>query len=122
QEVGRRRARLRLLLGEPDGRVERKIDVMAKQQVAGRRRAVEEREAIAARLGRGEEFAIVVEIEGAAQKSHFRHKLGTHPRHFPRYARRGWRVDLSSPPRVGLCWKSEVGKITQVSVIAWRES
>ena len=42
---------------------------MAKQEVAGHRLAVEEREPVAARLGRLEQLSIVVEVKGAAHVS-----------------------------------------------------
>src|SRR5262249_61606237 len=82
-------------------RVEREVDVVAEQQLAGFRLAIEEDEPVAAGLCGREQVGVVREIEGAAQKSHLGHGPGAYAFAFPRYARRGWRVELSSPPQAG---------------------
>src|SRR5262249_29351526 len=82
-------------------RVEREVDVVAEQQLAGFRLAIEEDEPVAAGLCGREQVGVVRQIEGAAQKSHLGHGPGAYAFAFPRYARRGWRVELSSPPRAG---------------------
>src|SRR5262249_60247216 len=95
------RAGLGLELGELERRVEREVDVVAEQQLAGFRLAIEEAEPVAAGLCGREQVGVVREIEGAAQKSDLGHGPGACAFAFPRYARRGWRVELSSPPRAG---------------------
>ena len=65
EEVRRRRARVRLELGHPKRGVQRQVDVVAEEQVAGLRWRVEGREAVSAGAGGGEELAVVVEREGA---------------------------------------------------------
>ena len=69
QEIGRLRAGVGLDLGQPQRGVEREIDVVAEDQVALARRALEEREPVAARLRRLEQLAVVVEVEGAAHST-----------------------------------------------------
>src|SRR5262245_1447924 len=66
EEVGRLGARIVLELCEPQGGVERQVDVVAEQEVPGGRLAVEEREAIAAGARRVEELPVMREIERAA--------------------------------------------------------
>ena len=68
QEVGRARPRLGLELGEPERRVQREVDVVAQDHVPVRRRALEEREPVAARLRGVEQLAVVVELEGTAHR------------------------------------------------------
>ena len=68
QEVGRRRAGVRLELGHPQRGVEREVDVVPEDHVALARLALEEREPVAAGLRRVEQLAVVVEIEGAAHR------------------------------------------------------
>src|SRR5207248_8048266 len=69
QEIGRRRSQLRLELRELHGRLERQVDVVAEQQVARLRIAVEEGEPVAAGARCRQKLAVVLQLEGAAHAS-----------------------------------------------------
>ncbi len=60
---------LRLQLRELQCRVEREVDVVAEEQVAGKRRAVERREPIPAGLRRVEQLAVVRQVERAGHST-----------------------------------------------------
>ena len=60
---------LGLQLGELQCRVEREVDVVAEEQVAGKRRAVERREPVPAGLRRVEQLAVVRQVERAGHST-----------------------------------------------------
>ena len=65
QEVRRLRAVLALDRGDLARRLEREVDVVAEEEIAGLRLVVEEGEAVAAARGRVEQLPVVVEVEAA---------------------------------------------------------
>ena len=102
QEVGRRSVGLRLELGERERRVEREVDIMAQEQVARGRLAVEESESVAAGLRRVEQFPIVLELEVTGH----RHALGTERS----LTRRDFRVTLAAGRRLGTPARGQVSR------------